>query len=480
MTSTPVMSSGNLQTVNYLNSTPTNGRVENSDFKNFMNQTGENLKNSEADTSKSVKAETVKKEPTDKNEAVKSEHKDNAKDVTEVSKAKETEREVLPDEADAVEDAIKEVVKVISDELDVTEEDIEKALENLGLTVFALLDTTTLPKIVAEITGSEDVLALTTDEGLYNSLTDITKAVEEIVNGLTEEINIPASEFEQAVKKFEIPNDEENQTKEPMHDDSTKDAVKINEKVQNTVETTQKNPEKSFESKIQVTDQSKSRSADNIKTAKTEVDAKLPETEVENSDFRENRNSSQNSDSQFSNSQMSFAENLLQKTAEALNETQTEVRYTTIDAENIMNQLTEQIKVDVNSETSEVNLRLHPESLGTVSVKVSSNHEGILTAQFTAQNESVKAIIESQAIVLKETLESKGVTVEAVEVTVQSHQFERNLSDQNKGNREASEPKKRGIRRINLAEPAEEVIETGDELVKEMMAQNGNSVDYSA
>ena len=118
---------------------------------------------------------------------------------------------------------------------------------------------------------------------------------------------------------------------------------------------------------------------------------------------------------------MSFAENLLNKVFDKLNETTEAVTYTEIDAQRILEQITESIKVDISNELSEVNLKLHPESLGNVSVKISANHEGILTAHFTAQNESVKAIIESQAVVLREALESKGVTVEAIEVAVQSH-----------------------------------------------------------
>ncbi|MBQ3890943.1 MAG: flagellar hook-length control protein FliK, partial [Lachnospiraceae bacterium] len=141
----------------------------------------------------------------------------------------------------------------------------------------------------------------------------------------------------------------------------------------------------------------------------------------------------------------------------------------------------EAIKIDITADASEISLQLTPENLGTVKVKVSSNNEGVLTAQFTAQNESVKAVIESQAIVLKETLESKGVTVEAIEVTVQSHEFERNLSDQNRGNTsDNNQPKKRGIRRINLSAPEEEIATSEDALLKEIMTQNGNTVDYSA
>ena len=89
--------------------------------------------------------------------------------------------------------------------------------------------------------------------------------------------------------------------------------------------------------------------------------------------------------------------------------------------------------------------------------------------------------METQTIVLKEALENKGVKVEAVEVTVQSHAFERNLSDNGKSREESSGQPRKSIRRINLSEPEmseEELAE--DTLVREMMIQNGNTIDYSA
>jgi flagellar hook-length control protein FliK len=99
----------------------------------------------------------------------------------------------------------------------------------------------------------------------------------------------------------------------------------------------------------------------------------------------------------------------------------------------------------------------------------------------------VKAIIESQLIQLKENLNEQGLKVQAVEVTVASQQFDRNL-DKN-GNEGATQdgnpnaPKKQ-IRRINLNElDMEEDLEDADDAIRiaaEMMARNGNTIDFMA
>ena len=73
--------------------------------------------------------------------------------------------------------------------------------------------------------------------------------------------------------------------------------------------------------------------------------------------------------------------------------------------------------------------------------------------------------------------------MDAIEVTVQSHEFERNL-DQGRdggGNSRGQEPSRRGrIRRLNLNDSAiAEDLEEEDMLAKDIMESNGNTLDYS-
>ena len=133
-------------------------------------------------------------------------------------------------------------------------------------------------------------------------------------------------------------------------------------------------------------------------------------------------------------------------------------------------------------------LQLHPQSLGTVNVIVSVARDGSMVAQFTAQNETVKAAIESQVAQLQQRFDEQGIKVNAVEVTVQSHQFEQNLEQgaqqqENTGNTRTRSG--RAIRRINLGEPVSqdndmEQMDDASRITAQMMAANGNTVDYTA
>jgi len=472
MTSTPVMSFGNVQTVDYPGLTQTNNRVQNSDFQNFLN---ESKSNETQNLSKDNKPKEIKAEEVKEPKEIKTDKK--VEKVAETSKEEGTAvREVTEEETDAVMEAVKKVVEILEEKFQVSLEDIEDALENLSCTMISLLDTAKLPEIVAALTESEDVLALATDENLYSSLKEITTEVTETVENLSKDLDIPVKELEAAVEKFEIPENLES-IEETELPDIMGNVAKTDTKSSETKE--QVTEPKTFEEKISITTNSGARKNDEgvkkpVTTAiKTETEFEAPEKIEISKEFKNDFESHENPS-------MTFAENLISKTVAALNETETAISYTSFDVENIMNQITEGIDVNLSADITEISLRLHPESLGNVTVKITQNNEGLLTAKFTAQNESVKAVIESQAVALKETLESKGVTVEAVEVAVQSHQFERNLSDQNRGQGKSDTPKKKGIRRINLSEDEAVSLDDGDRVLKEVMAQNGNTVDYSA
>lgn len=470
MTSTSVLGSLNSQAVNLMNLTQPTSKNMGADFKDIMNQTGSKGPKPEVKSASDLgKTKNLKNDsqPADEKPVVSKEVTKSDGTETKVSPVKD-EREVTEAEVDTVKEAVSSAMESLKEELDVTDDEILQALENLGLNQLALLDVTKLPEIVAEITGSEDKLSLMTDENLFKNLMTVEDKVAKAVDIVLNEDKIAPEEFSKALEELgrkEIPAEKPVMPQNPA------------------VETEDADKPATLEDKISIRiDRSVTKVT--VNTEATGLNQTAEETEFKpiTADLRRSGFFDRNRDQGPKDSPMNFVQNLLNKAVEAMNEASETVSYSSFDVRNVLDQITEAIKVDVSPETSEINLRLHPESLGTVSVKVSANNEGVLTAKFTAQNESVKAIIESQAIVLKETLEAKGVTVEAVEVMVQSHEFERNLSDQSKGGENTSDDRKksRGIRRIDLTEDLAETETPEDTLVREMMAQNGNTIDYTA
>lgn len=469
MTSTSVLGSLNSQTVNLMNLTQPTSKNMGADFKDIMNQTGSKgpkLEVKSPSDAKNLKNLKNDSKPADEKPVVAKEVTESDGTETKVSPVKD-EREVTEAEVDTVKEALSSAMESLKEELDVADEEILQALENLGLTQLALLDVTKLPEIVAEITGSEDKLSLMTDENLFKNLMTVEDKVARAVDNLLNEDEILPKEFAEAIEllgRKEQPADKPVMPQNPAVETEDADKpVKLEDKISIRID---RNVTKA------------------VNTETTGLNQTAEETEFKpiTADLRRSGFFDRSKEQGPKDGPMNFVQNLLNKAVEAMNEASETVSYSSFDVRNVLDQITEAIKVDVSPETSEINLRLHPESLGTVSVKVSANNEGVLTAKFTAQNESVKAIIESQAIVLKETLEAKGVTVEAVEVMVQSHEFERNLSDQSKGGENTSDDRKksRGIRRIDLTEDVAETETPEDTLVREMMAQNGNTIDYTA
>ena len=137
------------------------------------------------------------------------------------------------------------------------------------------------------------------------------------------------------------------------------------------------------------------------------------------------------------------------------------------------------MKLQLNEDSNSLEMQLHPASLGTLQVQIATKG-GMLTAHFITQNEAVKAAIEGQIVQLRETFEEQGVKVEAIEVTVQTHEFEQNL-EQGRGRDSQETDKKNRTRKLRLEEPAAvENVDEEDALQAEMMAARGSTVSYTA
>jgi flagellar hook-length control protein FliK len=159
---------------------------------------------------------------------------------------------------------------------------------------------------------------------------------------------------------------------------------------------------------------------------------------------------------------------------------------TTTSQIDIINQITEHMKVNIKEEMTSMEIQLHPASLGTVKVMVEQAQGGGVTAKFTASTQEAGAALQTQLMQLRQQLDEQGIKVNAVEVTVDAHAFEQNLEQGNQQNASEQETKRQSrIRRINLGDPdllQEDTLELDEEtrLAAEMMAANGQTVDYMA
>ena len=149
-----------------------------------------------------------------------------------------------------------------------------------------------------------------------------------------------------------------------------------------------------------------------------------------------------------------------------------------VDAENVVRQLVERIEVTVTEDVSSFEMQLNPEHLGKINLQVVAK-DGMVTAQIATENAAVKEVLESQIVILKESLNNQGIEVEAVEVTIASHEFERNLDEHQEKEQTGEENQKKRFR-FDVMEASEEELTPEDVIMRDMMLANGNQINYMA
>jgi flagellar hook-length control protein FliK len=134
---------------------------------------------------------------------------------------------------------------------------------------------------------------------------------------------------------------------------------------------------------------------------------------------------------------------------------------------------------------------LNPEHLGKLFMEVTAN-DGQISAKIYTENEAVKNALENQLVVFKENMNQQGMKIDAVEVSVGTHEFERNLeeraSDQERRDAEnlmqqdKNNQKNGRMRNIDLnnLDNLQGLMSEEEQLVAQIMKDNGNTVNYMA
>ena len=375
-----------------------------------------------------------------------------AKDETEAieeTKAADIEATEEPDaeEMKAVLEALASVVQSIADTLNVPVEAVKESIENLNLDVTDVLDTKNIPLIVADVNNLSDVSEIMMDENLSEDVKELIGEVNETLDGLAREIGSTVEELKADIDRF---------AGERMSTDYSNRSYNESETVTETRIDSAANP-----------------------TPVIEVEGKNNTGDDTQGRAKSDGDSGNNNTLNFA---QTVIDNLKAVTEARVNENTSNFGQT-ISAQDIYEQVMSNLKLTMKADMTQMEMELHPASLGNVRVQVAAK-DGVITASFTTENESVKAALETQVLTLKNQLEEQGIKVEAVEVTVGSHAFERNLSENGEGSgNPEGENNKSKPRSIDLSRLSEDDIESlGDEdrVTADMMAREGNTVNYLA
>ena len=368
--------------------------------------------------------------------------------------------------ADKLETAGEELVQDIADELGVSREEVEEAMAVLGLTALQLFDPDNLRQLLLSMSGNTDELALLTDESLYGSLQNLLGIVEESLESLQKELGLNEQELTAIMKQLISEQGESGMPDEVLTPEleGMKDYTVSVQKDGETVQV-----------KVTVDDASGNKSVQ-------ESAVSAPKVEVQNHKMQQDASANSGKEGNSAGQtmmQMPEIPEQVNEIPEAAN-----LEYRSMQTEEIMNQIMEYMKINLKAETQTMELQLHPASLGTVNVQIMARESG-LTAHFTTQNETVRAVIETQLIQLKNQFEEQGIKVDAVEVTVANHAYGQQFSQDNGEEQQEQARSGKGRRRmINLDQIEEdealEEMEESERIAVEMMQANGSTVDYTA
>ena len=371
-----------------------------------------------------------------------------------------------------------ELISTVAEDLNVSEDDLITVMENLGMVWTDLLNQQNLADVAIELNVSADSTELLLNSDFQNALMDVNQILTDAAVNLGMDVN----EFTDIVAQMTLVEPDEAAALNKVAGEALNSTVQTTEEA----ETADNNAVKADV----VTEADAGQTKDNayvvnenaVKSVDDDMDAA-----GSSQDFTGNSDSDGKQADAEGNNGILFAQDTDANVMAELNadDVNADYRpYMSTDTTELINQIVDNIRLNVSQDTTSIEMQLNPENLGRVYVHLSAK-EGTVNAQFTATNEVVKEALEAQIVTLKENLNQAGVKVDAVEITVSSHGFERNLEqDQSREEQEgeyqeaAAKQRRRNINMSSMDELAGVMTEE-ESLVAQMMRDNGNSVDMT-
>lgn len=409
----------------------------------------------------------------------------NVKENSPTQKVEELQNQ-LEDTKDAFETGVKEILK---DELGVSDEQVEDAMSILGLQWMDLLNPASLSQLVTQLTGTEDACSLLMSE----EFTNIMQNTDALVQNLSETLEISRDEWVALQNQLAELTVDFNETVDmadggvqemaPQTDatitsqDTTVMAATV-QMTHTTEEAQNVQPEEEAEDAAPVIQANASEDAQTENNVSEDASGEMGEPAAQSQKTKESsvNERAQNMEFQVRAEQQTVAPEEVNKVASR----------TTIDVQDIMNQITEFAKVNLSPENSSIEMQLNPENLGKVYLHIAATKEGNITAELAVSSETVKTALEAQIADLRTSLNQQGIKVDAVEVTIASHEFERNLEQNASGEeQQGSQREESGRtagRRLFRGELDElsGLMNEEEALAAQIMKDHGNTMDVTA
>lgn len=400
----------------------------------------------------------------------------------------------------AVEEFAKEVQKEVKELLGVDDAQLEAAMKELGLTYQDLMDPVNLANLVMNLTGEEDQLGL-----LMNAdFQELMQNVEVLSKNLLQELGMTPQEVAEVFAQLE-------QNAAQITEEVPQQMQEVTDTQAEVLQVQQTDDVQITEQKSQVTGLTETNAAatesvesdGNVQNVeepvsqevRVENDQTASQQEGQQEEAPENSMTTEDDASLLQQNDTTeksiFTEHTFQQTVQTIRTDNITAAPTTAVPQNVVfntldviRQVSEFTRVMYQGDTTSMEMQLNPENLGKIYVQVTAK-EGVVTAHLAVQNEIVKEALENQTIQLRENMNQQGIKVEAVEVTIASHEFERNLEQNQQGSaqdeqrEQASKSPRRNIS-MNQLDELSGLMSEEEMLVAKIMRDNGNSVDFTA
>ena len=400
----------------------------------------------------------------------------------------------------AVEEFAKEVQQEVKELLGVDDAQLEAAMKELGLTYQDLMDPVNLANLVMNLTGEEDQLGL-----LMNAdFQELMQNVEVLSKNLLQELGMTPQEAAEVFAQLE-------QNAAQIREEVPQQMQEVTDTQADVLQVQQTDDVQITEQKSQVTGLTETNAAatesvesdgnvQNVEETvsqevRVENDQTASQQEGQQEEAPENSMTTEDDASLLQQNDTTeksiFTEHTFQQTVQTIRTDNITAAPTTAVPQNVVfntldviRQVSEFTRVMYQGDTTSMEMQLNPENLGKIYVQVTAK-EGVVTAHLAVQNEIVKEALENQTIQLRENMNQQGIKVEAVEVTIASHEFERNLEQNQQGSaqdeqrEQASKSPRRNIS-MNQLDELSGLMSEEEMLVAKIMRDNGNSVDFTA
>lgn len=404
-----------------------------------------------------------------------------------------TLEEKVNDSKELIQSTEKEIVQTVAEELGVDASEVEEVMETLGLLALQLLQPENLVQLVSQLTGTTDPAELLVNVNFQ----DLMQNMSAIGNEFYQAMDIQPNQLDELVAQMDI-------LEEPVNIQNvevTAESVALSDGQEASVGTSDQQTSNPLD--LQETPETHD-SEENGKVQVEAVEEDNTDSTAKASQLQDEESTGEESESQeqskgehqklnAGDQRIDTGENQVfttnmnsdaVQTNAAVQPAATPMFSQPVNQLEIIQQIAEQVKVIVGTEETSMEMQLNPENLGKVYLEISSK-QGNVSAQITAQNEAVRDAIQAQVATLQDRLNQAGVKVDAIEVTVASHEFERNL-EQNQSGKEQGENQSEQMRsgrrnlHMNSLDDLEGLMSEEELLAAQIMKDNGNTVDLTA